>query len=928
MRKRMCRVIVLAGVVAVGAADARWCVAAGTVETSRGIYEAPRDVRQTSAARLVVKPSAVPADGGWRIRFEVSRAVDVEVAVLDVKGSVVRHLAAGLLGPHAPEPLEKDRLKQDLRWDGKDDAGRAVPADGGPFRVRVRIGATARLEKALGGRPDATERIVAMTVGAKGELYVLQHLPGPASFRQMRVLDRNGRYLRTIMPYSAKTPAERTESVGHLTVDGRRVPVVYNGHAMSLYPLIPNMPRQTMAWNPKGYVVAASATDSAFEFGLPRHLLAFHPEGGAPAGVPFVGPELSIPIGLLRGLGRSLYQRFDNLACSPDGTYVYYTGADTRIGSDYYSQLPRCAVFRFRWDVDPRAGVEEPFYGVDGRPGHEDQYLNDPRGLAVDAAGNLYICDRNNNRVLVVSPEGRFLGKFAVQDPEQVAVHPKTGEIYVLCRQAPTPILRKDQAPMFMPEYTAWRARAKERWERIKDLPRRPTHLVKFSAWKADAPPRQLDALEREFDLMALDAHGEPARLWITVGGRLSRLVDKGSALEADVLATDPGSTFIRPGHLVADPQRKRVLVMDRGGVKAVDLETGRVADFAAGLRDMAWAPDGTLVVIRGRSLQRLDADGKRMPLVPDGPDTADIGAFGPMGDPGRSLTVAPNGDIYLMRIANEKGIQNRVDVFAPDGRKKKAALIDGLGIGDAGLSVDARGNVYAGVNVKPSHARLPAAFRGLVPEANWLCWVQWTFQFRRGTPWYYTMRNEYLYHYGAVMKFGPEGGAMYGRSPGATEPFLENPGERKRAPVALVENAPAGAVEYRSGYLYHRLRIQGAEWRFAGTGIVPTSERYWGDPSCVCLHSRLDGDAYGRVFAPDCFQFRVHMLDANGNLLSEVGRYGNVDDAGSGIHFAWPAHVHAGADGKLYVSDSLNARIVIVGFDYADQGEAVVAVK
>jgi hypothetical protein len=184
-------------------------------------------------------------------------------------------------------------------------------------------------------------------------------------------------------------------------------------------------------------------------------------------------------------------------------------------------------------------------------------------------------------------------------------------------------------------------------------------------------------------------------------------------------------------------------------------------------------------------------------------------------------------------------------------------------------------------------------------------------------------MRNEYLYHYGAVMKFGPQGGAMYGRSPGAAEPFLEVGGSRNRAAAALLDKAPAGAAEYRSGYLYHRVHVAGAEWRFAGTGILPTSERYWGDPSCVCLFSRLDVDPYGRVFAPDCFQFRVHVLDAAGNLIGEVGRYGNVEDAGPGVHFSWPAYVHAAGD-RLYVSDVLSRRVVVVGFDYADRAEAL----
>jgi hypothetical protein len=307
------------------------------------------------------------------------------------------------------------------------------------------------------------------------------------------------------------------------------------------------------------------------------------------------------------------------------------------------------------------------------------------------------------------------------------------------------------------------------------------------------------------------------------------------------------------------------------------------------------------------------------IPLAPDGPDTVDIGRFAPMGAGARSLAVAPNGDIYIMRIAQEHAVQNRVDAYTADGRLKQAALIDGLGMGDCGLGVDAKGNVYAGVNVKPSSARLPKAFRGKVPEANWLCWVQWTYQFRRGTPWYYSMRNEYLYHYGAVMKFGPEGGAMYGRGSHASETFVS--GENNARGAALLKNGPAEQHEYRSGYLYHRVRITGARWRFPGMGIVPTSERYWGDPACVCYFSGLDVDPYGRVFVPDCFQFRVHVLDSNGNKMYDVGRYGNADDRGQAIHFAWPAFADACRD-RLYVSDGLNRRIGVVRFTYADKAE------
>jgi hypothetical protein len=172
-------------------------------------------------------------------------------------------------------------------------------------------------------------------------------------------------------------------------------------------------------------------------------------------------------------------------------------------------------------------------------------------------------------------------------------------------------------------------------------------------------------------------------------------------------------------------------------------------------------------------------------------------------------------------------------------------------------------------------------------------------------------MRNEYLYHWGAVVKFGPAGGAFYGR--GSTE-YAER---KDAAAVARVENAPAGAAEYLSGYLYHPVRAVGVEWRYPGMGIVPSSERLWGDPSCVCMTSRLSADAYGRVFMPNCFRFGVEILDSAGNRLARVGRYGNADDGGPEARFAWPAFVSAAGD-LLCVSDSVNRRVAVLKMAYA----------
>jgi len=63
-------------------------------------------------AHFVKKPVA-RADGDQvRLEFAVSAFTDVEVAILDAQGKVVRHLAAGVLGKNAPPPLQKDSMAQ------------------------------------------------------------------------------------------------------------------------------------------------------------------------------------------------------------------------------------------------------------------------------------------------------------------------------------------------------------------------------------------------------------------------------------------------------------------------------------------------------------------------------------------------------------------------------------------------------------------------------------------------------------------------------------------------------------------------------------------------------------------------------------------------------------------------------------------------
>lgn len=862
---------------------------------------------------FAVKPTATGSGDKTVITFTASATTDVEVAVLAADGTVVRHLAAGLLGKNAPEPFRKDSLAQEIVWDGKDDAGlrcsdpgvqAGIPAPLNPeprtlkpLQIRVSLGLQPRLEKILGRNDNMLSgEICAITANPKGELFVLLS----DSYRgraELRVLDRMGRYRRTIMPYAADTPAARTAPVGDVMIDGKRQPLVFNGQGHNFYPLVAGLRGQTMAWHPDGYLVAASSIGSMCNQGPPRRLIAFHPEGGAPEKTGFVGPEIRKAIGFMGGCGQGAAVGTDCLAVSPDGQWLYLVPSEWHNG-----------VHRVKW-TDAELGT--PWLGKKD-PGAGDEEFNDAQGLAVDKAGRLYVCDRANDRVKIYAPDGKLLGKFTAPAPEQIAVHPTSGEIYLLCRRP----------------------------GRLLDLISSKTEpvtsrLIKDEAWK-DGQPKELarvdfETRKRVADLMTLDASAPAPRLWVsfyTGWNRPNALVpidDVDGVLKAGEAVGESGGLHF-PTFLAADPQRKRVIVSEFGGGHClIDLETGKVAPFKLPGSDLALDKDGNIYVIGdygANSLLRFDSTGKPLPFPATGTNKIDVKlrAYGPnMGL--RGHRIAPNGDLYLRRSPGHACVST-VDVWSPDGTLKKAGLINGAGSGDSGIGVDNRGNVYLGMNLKTASEPIPADFAKVVPAEAWGYYGRGS----RQAPWSYLYANPYLFHMGAIFKFGPAGGNIYGNF---------NSKDAANDPNLALNKAPADAIAYKSAYLRWDVKVSGAQWSYPGIGIIPQSfDAFTGDDGCECLQSQLDADPYGRVYAPSAFHSSVEMVDPAGNRLARIGSYGNADSAGPGsripepeIAFAWPTVCnYAQADGRLYVSDSVNRRVLVIRFDHA--AEATCTVK
>jgi hypothetical protein len=162
---------------------------------------------------FATKPTVTKDGDTVRIRFAASTQIDAEVAVVNKDGRVVRHLAAGLLGPNVPAPFAKDSLSQDLAWDGKDDYGEPTPA--GQYDVSVRLGLHAQFGRIVEyEKPSLLPRgVTGFAVDEKGNVFALQGWTrGGVRLGHPEIIawDSAGAYRRTLLPVGRDVPADRT----------------------------------------------------------------------------------------------------------------------------------------------------------------------------------------------------------------------------------------------------------------------------------------------------------------------------------------------------------------------------------------------------------------------------------------------------------------------------------------------------------------------------------------------------------------------------------------------------------------------------------------------------------------------------------------------------------------------------------------------
>lgn len=819
------------------------------------------------------KPTVTMVGDKTQISFAVNRETDVAVFVEDAGGKIVRHLAAGVLGTNAPAPL-KPGLHQELAWDGKDDDGRAMdltagkPATGGPFKVRVAAGlGVTRDGTAFGSEatPNDLSNVIGLATGPDGRVYVLSERLNWAWWKQttIHVFRRNGEYEKTIKPFPATLPPERVAKLTPFqTDDGRPMPTIYHVIYMNFYPN-QDMPCQ-MTVSPDGNLHQV-VNRNAYHKETEKWLASLAPDGGVPYET-YAG-------GLLPS---ETFAGDPYLAASSDGTAVFATGLERLPAGEGESRPNTPAVYRIDLPARKQAKL---LFGDAKLPGADQTHLKDPRGVATDGKGRLYIADTGNNRVVAVNEkDGRFQFAFEVPGPRWVGVHVRTGAVYVSS---------KGEVIKFAVGADG-QAAAKARLQ-----------LPVLSA---------KDAASARWSL-ALDSSAEPAVLWVGLargGEALMRAEEQGDKF------TDLQKAGYRPARFywnLANGQDGRTLACKTGhyGLRILDEQTGQTRDlkldgssgqtYRLGPNNQIYGMDHWKWGIR-----RWDKDGKPMPyaatkdLTDEGKGRTASSASGTTNWE-RDFDVDRAGNVYVKQRGKIYHGRMTVDKYDPDG-KPLGPVIWVVTDGALGPQLDAAGNLYLADIVKPVGEPIPAYFKDKLPNA----WIEKN----------QDVAQQYRWMYGSVMKFTPAGGAIWFPKPTPDFAYAFE-GEAKLPvdqPRLKMETVFGDKCVPTAG------EIQGAQWMKYGVSyildMVPSHNR-----RCHCVATEFKVDPFGRVFYTDQGRFRVVVLDPGGNEILAFGQYGNQDAGNGELAFSWFTGLGV-SDRYIYVADGSNRRVLRIKMGYA----------
>jgi hypothetical protein len=914
----------------------------GVTANEPGLHRDPFIRINDRVIRAGAQPSLVPArkpdfvkgptvkagKRGVAIAFEVNTPTDVAVWIEDETGERVRHLAAGLLGPNAPPPLRRDSLKQDLVWDHRDDRGERVGP--GAYRVKVGLHAEAGLDRVIGWDPSPKE-IQGIAFDAQGRLVVVGGIRD--EWLDVQRFASSGEYLDTVYPPSAAVPPEKLKGLNIIDYgpDGQ---VRFGSHRTAAWlPHLDQPMPHTPLINSKGQIIVFGGE----YLGGPGHFYKINADGSLPDD--FVGPYVK------EILWTQYYDQWAkrfHFALDPDDENRIYLSGIKELHRSEYSPKEGSnsretwynAVLTLRW------GEQAPMRTFLGRRnrtgmagGSEPGEFVDPQGIAFDNEKNLWVCDRGNNRIQIFSRAGEFVRAFDHPRPYQVCFSRKTGHAYVMGTDTNGIV-----------------------------------SVVKYAPGPDPVPVAVLPGLgpESYWRTMALNETGARAELLIVHGRKRAYQVQR---------VVDTGDAFSQPEVVIGrrEPRSyERVAVawdtdIVYAGGRFFDGKTGDLLREGVAANEVRAARDGTWATREGFFVEHISfmpaswaTNASVKPIRNWQVTPASLNRNKRNG-----FSVAPNGDVYVARFYQWQGkssgrvgmegtdLHMAVDHYAPDGKMLRQRVIYELSHSGQAPVVDIHGNIYVVDNVG---RRIGELYEPDI-AANLPSWfidydVDWDL-LRRGESqrigYGKFVTDPLIKSIGTVYKFGPGGGGLLwraGQGPYDVQ-YTPQPSETRDPnagmyldwgfPFKPKPDRPAThwsatwITDNRYG-IFPRWQ-DGVEWEFLGVG--PAWGRYnKGHSSCCCQTCRIAVDDFGRVFAPACHRSTVRVIDAAGNEILRIGRYGNMDSYGPdspvpdpGIAMRYPSAT-ALSKRYLYVTELRDTRILKIKLGYEQEKEYAVTVR